>query len=152
MPVSLLCAEIPADALRWWRVFPGRPCEVAYARRFVAALLADHPMLDEILLATDELVVNAVRHTRSSRPGGCVTVELCHWFAGVAVAVSDQGGPCEPVARDACDLAESGRGLRTVSAVADSWGRYGNAQGRTVIAVFEADDAPGLAGVAAGAA
>ncbi|MEV5711571.1 ATP-binding protein [Actinoallomurus sp. NPDC052274] len=152
MPVSILCAEIPPDALRWWRVFPGRPCEAAAVRRFVAALLDDHPLLDEVLLAADELVVNAVRHTRSNLPGGCLTVEVCHWFGGVAVAVSDQGGPCEPVARDAGDLAESGRGLRTVSALANGWGWYGNAEGRTVIAVFTADDAPGLHGVIAGAA
>lgn len=149
MPVSILCAEVPADALRWWRVFPGRPCSAAAVRRFVAALLDDHPLLDEVLLAADELVVNAIRHTRSALDGGCVTVEVCHWFAGVAIAVSDQGGPSEPAPRDVDDLAESGRGLRTVSALANGWGWYGNARGRTVIAVFEADDAPGLAGVAA---
>ncbi|GAA4627216.1 hypothetical protein GCM10023196_038530 [Actinoallomurus vinaceus] len=102
--------------------------------------------------ALQALVANAIRHTRSGHAGGAFTVEACHWFAGVAVAVADQGGASEPVPGDADALAESGRGLRTVSALADGWGWYGNATGRAVIAVFQAAPAVAIGVVAAGAA
>ncbi|GAA2610225.1 ATP-binding protein [Actinomadura fulvescens] len=105
-------------------------------RRFIAGLLDGCPYLDDVLLAADELVVNAIRHTRSGRSGGSFTVEIMRGGKGVAVSVADQGGPGQLVVRDAEGLAESGRGLRTVSLTAASWGWHGNADGRTVTAVF----------------
>jgi hypothetical protein len=36
----------------------------------------------------------------------------------------------------AAELAEGGRGLRTISLTAESWGWHGNDRGRTVTAVF----------------
>jgi anti-sigma regulatory factor (Ser/Thr protein kinase) len=93
-----------------------------------------------MLLAVDELVVNALRHTKSGQ-GGSFLVEVLQAVDLVAVSVTDEGGPSEPVATDADQLAESGRGLRTVSFVADSWGWHGNDRGRTVSAVFPAEPA-----------
>ncbi len=81
-------------------------------------LLDGCPLLDEVLLAVDELVVNALRHTKSGQPGGTFTVELTRWDGAVAVSVTDEGAPSEPVVTDAADDAESGRGLRTVSLMA----------------------------------
>lgn len=52
----------------------------------------------------------------------------------IAVSVCDQDGPHDPVARDTGLLAESGRGLRTVSRMAESWGWYGNESGRSAAA------------------
>ncbi|URN03681.1 ATP-binding protein [Actinomadura madurae] len=57
-------------------------------------LLDGCPLLDEVLLAVDELVVNAPRHTKSGQPGGAFTVEITRWDA--AVAVTDEGTPSEP--------------------------------------------------------
>lgn len=126
-----------APPLYWRRDFPGGLMQARAARRFVACLLEGCPFLDDVLLATDELVANAVRHTKSGQTGGSFTVEVLRTPQCVAVSVTDQGGPDEPVAREADPMAESGRGLRTVSLTATSWGWHGNSSGRTVTAVFE---------------
>src|SRR5918999_3541810 len=90
-----------ADALPmcWRRAFPGTPEHGSQARGFVRSLLGDHPLLDDVLLVTAELFANAVRHSRSARPGGLVIVEIRRWRRGVAIAVVDQGGPGEPAPR-----------------------------------------------------
>lgn len=41
--------------------------------------------------------------------------------AGVIAYVTDQGGPGEPRLRDLAELAEGGRGLLTVDALAATW-------------------------------
>ncbi|MDL4821172.1 ATP-binding protein [Actinomadura opuntiae] len=133
-PATLLAAEpVP---LCWRRSFPGAAEQARAVRRFVGCLLDGFPRLDDVLLAADELVVNALRHTESGRCGGRFTVEVAHAYDHVRVSVSDQGGPGEPVCREAGELDESGRGLRTVSLTAASWGWHGNDRGRTVSAVF----------------
>ncbi|RAY11786.1 ATP-binding protein [Actinomadura craniellae] len=139
-----------AAPLYWRRAFPGGAVQARAVRRFVACLLDGCPVLDDVLLAVDELVVNAVRHTKSGQAGGSFTVGVVRDGGGVAVSVADQGGPDEPVARDAGPLAESGRGLRTVSLTAASWGWHGNESGRVVTAVFteRAGDGSGVAGAA----
>ncbi|NKZ06285.1 ATP-binding protein [Actinomadura latina] len=135
MSPTMLPAAQPAP-LRWRRSFPGGPEQARAVRRFVGCLLAGCPYLDDVLLAADELVVNALRHTKSGQDGGSFTVEIVQDGGAVAVSVSDQGGPGEPAALEAADLAESGRGLRTISLTAASWGWHGNGEGRTVTAVF----------------
>ena len=136
MPYPIPPAPAPATAQRWRRAFPGEPVQARAARRFTATLLDGCPLLDEVLLAVDELVVNALRHTKSGQPGGAFTVEIARSDGTVAVAVTDEGGPSEPVAADAGDDAESGRGLRTVSLLAAGWGWFGNDRSRTVTALF----------------
>jgi anti-sigma regulatory factor (Ser/Thr protein kinase) len=131
--------------LRWRRSFEGCADQARAVRLLVAALLHGCQFLDDVLLAVDELVVNALRHTLSGAPGGSFCVEVRRWSDSkdgdlVAIGVFDQGGPHDPVAVEADELAESGRGLRTVSLTAESWGWFGNSDGRTVVAVFaEAD-------------
>jgi serine/threonine-protein kinase RsbW len=132
-------------ALRWRRTFEGRADQARVVRLLVAALLHGCAFLDDVQLAVDELVVNALRHTLSGAPGGSFSVEVRRWSDAkgadlLAVAVFDQGGPNEPVAVEADELAESGRGLRTVSLTAESWGWFGNSDGRTVVAVFAEPD------------
>ncbi|GAA4152172.1 ATP-binding protein [Actinomadura keratinilytica] len=126
----------PPTALYWRRSFPGDAEQARAARRFTSCLLAGFPALDEVLLTVDELVVNALRHTKSGQGNGLFTLEVLGRSSGVAVAVTDQGGPGEPAVRDVDELAESGRGLRTVSHLATSWGWYGDESGRTVTAMF----------------
>lgn len=133
-PAMLLAAE--SAPLRWRRTFPGGAEQARAVRRFVGCLLADCPYLDDVLLAADELVVNALRHTKSGQDGGAFTVEVARHASRVAVSVADQGGPGEPVVVHAAELAEGGRGLRNISLTAESWGWHGNDAGRTVTAVF----------------
>ncbi|TDC90945.1 ATP-binding protein [Actinomadura sp. 7K507] len=138
MSYPMTIPSVPASAQRWRRAFPGELDQARTARRFATALLAGCPLLDEMLLAVDELVVNSLRHTKSGQPGGAFTVEITRWDGAVAVAVSDQGAPSEPVVADAPDDAESGRGLLTVSLLASGWGWFGNDRSRTVTALFSA--------------
>jgi serine/threonine-protein kinase RsbW len=145
MSLTMFFAAELVTAQRWRRSFPGEPSEAANVRRFIGMLLGDCPFLDEVLLATGELVVNALRHTKSGGPGGAFTVEIGRSGPLVAVAVTDQGGPTEPTAVVAGELDEAGRGLRMVSAVATGWGWFGNEQARTVAAVFAASGASWVA-------
>ncbi|MEU8344905.1 ATP-binding protein [Spirillospora sp. NPDC048832] len=126
----------PDASMYWRREFHGKADQIRLVRAFAAHLLPDFPSLDELLLVLDELAVNAVRHTRSGHDGGRFTVEISMDVAGVIVYVTDQGGPDEPHVRDITDLAEGGRGLLTVEALATTWSCTGDAQGRTVRATF----------------
>jgi anti-sigma regulatory factor (Ser/Thr protein kinase) len=138
MLFAFLQPEATAPVMYWRRTFPGRPDQAHVVRAFVTALLPDRPHLDEVLLAVGELVANALRHTKSGQ-GGSFTVDVFHAGGRTAVAVADEGGPAEPMAADAGELAECGRGLRTVSLLADSWGWHGDDTGRTVTAIFAAE-------------
>jgi anti-sigma regulatory factor (Ser/Thr protein kinase) len=129
---------VVAPVMYWRAVFPGTPDQAHAVRAFVAALLPERPRLDEVLLSVGELVANALRHTRSGQ-GGSFTVDVYHAAGRTEISVTDQGGPAEPAVTDADELAECGRGLRTVALLADSWGWHGDDQGRTVTAVFAAE-------------
>ncbi|MBG6087686.1 ATP-binding protein [Actinomadura viridis] len=135
-PLTPPPSHTTAMPLYWWRSFPGAAEQARAVRAFVACLLNDCPVLDDVLLSADELAVNAVRHTKSGQGGGSFTVTVQCSADLVAISVTDQGGPDEPAARDSDPLAESGRGLRTVSRTAAAWGWHGNDTGRTVTAVF----------------
>ena len=67
---------------------------------------------------------------------GLPVVECRRDVAGVTVYVSDEGGAAEPRLGDMLELAESGRGLLTVDALAAAWSWKGDAGGRTVRAAF----------------
>ncbi|MWA07306.1 ATP-binding protein [Actinomadura sp. LD22] len=135
----LLAVSVPAKpeaSMYWRREFHGKTDQIRLVRAFAAHLLAGFPSLDDILLVLDELAVNAVRHTRSGNEGGRFTVEISVDVAGVIVYVTDQGGPDEPRLRDITELAEGGRGLLTVEALATTWSCTGDARARTVRATF----------------
>jgi serine/threonine-protein kinase RsbW len=144
LPVAIPAPAEPAAPMYWRRDFPGDLAQVRAARTFAAHLLDGFPPLDDILLALDELAVNALRHTRSGHPGGHFTVEVRHNPIGVTVSVTDQGAPTEPRVRPLTDptdltaLAESGRGLFTVAALATAWSWTGTPCSRTVHATFTA--------------
>lgn len=126
-----------ADAPMFWRrTFPGRTDQVRVVRVFAAHLLAGFPALDDVLLVLDELAVNALRHTRSGWDGGQFTVDIRMDAAGVIVRVTDEGGTREPRVGAADELAESGRGLLTVEALAATWSWQGDTRGRTIYATF----------------
>ncbi|GAA2432660.1 hypothetical protein GCM10010191_53370 [Actinomadura vinacea] len=146
----LLAVPVSADSeapLYWRREFRGEPAEVRVVRAFAAHLLDGFPALDDVLLVLDELVVNALRHTRSGQDGGCFAVGVRWDAVEVTTWVSDEGGPGEPCVRGPVDveeldvLPECGRGLLTVDALVTRWSWTGDFRGRTVRACFAYDEA-----------
>ncbi|MFC4535422.1 ATP-binding protein [Sphaerisporangium dianthi] len=108
--------------------------QVGVARAFARELLAGCPLLEEALLVVSELASNSVQHSRSSLPGGTVTLYVLHAGARVRVEVQDDGAdgvPCmRPAGSEAFpawtgDLDEvglRGRGLLLVEELATCWG------------------------------
>ncbi|MGW4640187.1 ATP-binding protein [Sphaerisporangium sp. NPDC004334] len=115
-------------------VLAGRVEQVGVARAFARKLLGGDPLLDTALLVVSEMVSNSVQHSRSSLPGGTVTLYILHVDARVRIEVQDDGSdgiPCmRPAGSEAFpewsgDLDEvdlRGRGLRLVDEVATCWG------------------------------
>ena len=125
----------------WRRTFPGTKDQVRAARRFVEALFAETGKEDDAGLITDELVSNALVHSRSGEPGGWFGVEaalgeVCY------VGVTDLGGSKRPkLGNGEIDpLSEGGRGLWIVEELALAVGIYGSPErGFTVWADLEPD-------------
>jgi len=64
-------------------VLPGRPEAAAGARDFARKALAGYPAADDAVLCLDEMVVNAVQHSRSGLSGGTLEVRLTVTAASV---------------------------------------------------------------------
>jgi serine/threonine-protein kinase RsbW len=129
--------EYPDDrVLIWRRSFPGLAEYVRQARDFVGFLLADLPQVEDAVLVVSEFAANALRHTASSRSGGHYLVEVRRWSDGAAVALTDEGSHKVPRIPEQDDLAECGRGLQTVRALASEWHWSGDHCGRTFTAHF----------------
>jgi anti-sigma regulatory factor (Ser/Thr protein kinase) len=113
---------------------PGLPASITEARRFVTSYLRELPpglvMMAE--LAASELATNAVRHSRSGQPGGMLWVTVTVFDTVVRIAVTDQGGPGDPVIMQAGESAECGRGLQLMAAMVREWGHHPAGNGRTV--------------------
>jgi anti-sigma regulatory factor (Ser/Thr protein kinase) len=104
----------------------------ALARRLVTQALSSHPQpaTDQVqrraLLATSELVANAVRHARMP-----LDLEVRRTVAGWVVAVTD-GDRKAPAPRDVDHYSESGRGLLIVRRSSDRSGWAPAGDGKTV--------------------
>src|SRR5215469_15950282 len=72
---------------------PGEPEEVSRVRGFIARTLASAGLpgvdSDAATLLTSELVTNAILHTDSGKPGGCVSVVIRSLPDGLLVEVID---------------------------------------------------------------
>jgi serine/threonine-protein kinase RsbW len=105
-------------------VLPGRPESVRTARQFTDACLPACPSVFEAMLCADELVTNAVEHSRSGLPGGTLTIRVItepgQWLR---VEVEDAGPRLRAVPANAGPLAEHGRGLALVNVLADTTGQ-----------------------------
>jgi anti-sigma regulatory factor (Ser/Thr protein kinase) len=114
------------------RVFPGRPYQVAQARRFVGRVLSGCPVADDAQLCASELASNAIRHTRTGQSGEFQVV-VWRGMASVCVAVLDDGSDTTPTPTpgQAGTLAESGHGLLAVQALAAWWGHHTYRDGST---------------------
>jgi anti-sigma regulatory factor (Ser/Thr protein kinase) len=117
---------------RWRRVFPGQDDQVREVRRWLTGLLPAIPERDDAVVVAVELVTNAIRHTASGR-GGLVMVEVTWCGTVLRLAVADGGAPEGPrLAGAPGGLAEGGRGLHLVRALAASTGVCGDPRGRLV--------------------
>jgi serine/threonine-protein kinase RsbW len=91
-------------------------------------------MADEIILCTSELAANAALHSRSSLPGGTLTVRASiHPGRQVQIEVDDDGGPWFAGTRDSIGH----HGLDIVRALATDWGIDGDHTTRTIWARFD---------------
>jgi anti-sigma regulatory factor (Ser/Thr protein kinase) len=115
---------IPLERSRLFQLaVPAHPSWAAGVRRTVAAHLALWDLsaiLDDAVLATDELFANAVRHA-STDPADTIAVLLECSGRELRVTLADPS-PVPPRPRTAGAGAESGRGLSIVAALADDWG------------------------------
>ena len=102
----------PARGLRWRRVFPGEDRQLGMLRRWLAALLPDGPLRDDVTAIASELAGNAIVHTASGR-GGWFVVEIAWHHHLVRVAVADCGATGVPRLMEDPD-GEHGRGLLVV--------------------------------------
>ena len=100
------------------RGFVNSPSSIGPARRFVGAQLAGVPagVAGEIAVMVSELVTNCVRHTVTD-----FTVNVDVSGRRIRVEVTDRGGGF-PVVRSPDSSEPSGRGLRIVQDLADSFG------------------------------
>lgn len=99
---------------------PSAPEAAARARRYLERVGRDWPgdLLDLALLLTSEVVTNAVRYGR-----GRVTLTI-HATAGrVRIEVGDENpAPVERLHHESPQVAEGGRGLHILDALATRWG------------------------------
>jgi anti-sigma regulatory factor (Ser/Thr protein kinase) len=120
-PDSLRHDAIPP---RFLRTFPGRPEEVAAARRFVTDALAGCPAASDVVLLTSELATNAIQHSATGH-GGSFVIAISHGPGRVRVTVTDEGSASQPVVGAGDELSTSGRGLILVDFLAVRWGYAG---------------------------
>jgi len=115
----------------------------SHGRRAVRELLdgdAAAPLIRDAMLATSELVTNAVLHT-SGTVGLWARYDQRHGWLRVEVSDSSRDAP-HPRAVGAPDQI-GGLGLRVVAAVASSWGSVTNEHGKTVwFELVESDGRP----------
>lgn len=108
---------------------PARYEAVSGARKFTRTTLNGWGLgerFDDVALVVSELVTNALRH---ALPGDNapnpqdppVRLHLMRWSSRLVCAVRDPSQE-SPIASEAPDSAESGRGLFLVESFSDSWG------------------------------
>jgi len=105
--------------------YPGTPESVPAVRRLVRAILAHSPRVDDLELIAAELVTNAIRHTPSGLEGGAFTITVRRGPGRARLEVADLAtAPWRPAHPNGDGMAEHGRGLEIVEALADDVG-YG---------------------------
>lgn len=83
-------------------------------------------LVDTAMLLTSEVVTNAVLHARTD-----VVVEVVREADGARVGVRD-GSPLPPALRRHSDTSTTGRGLRLLDQLADSWSADRSGDGKTI--------------------
>ncbi|MCX5197110.1 SpoIIE family protein phosphatase [Streptomyces sp. NBC_00249] len=130
------------------RLTPGDPDGPALARHLIRAAVAAwgaEDRADEIELAADELMTNALVHTDG---GGHVSMRLTA-EGRIRIEVEDSSSAL-PRPREAGDWAVSGRGLFLVDRLADAWGVEPRGSGKNVWCEFAAPGGTGTGAAAPG--
>ncbi|MFI7447579.1 ATP-binding protein [Nonomuraea sp. NPDC049714] len=119
--------DLHPGGMVWRRTFPGTFDQVPAARHFTRFLLLDSPCQDDAEQIVAELAANAVQHSSSGRSRGTFIVELTRTTATITIAVYDCGWGGVPRFGARCrTIAEHGRGLAIVAALADQAGYEGD--------------------------
>jgi anti-sigma regulatory factor (Ser/Thr protein kinase) len=126
---------------RWrgpgWQVFDADPRLGCQIRAWISSAISGHDCpvdAADAALAVTELFSNAVRYGPA---GGRVLVGYCLWQQGARLVVCDAGGPGTPRLVHGGQLAEDGRGLYVVDALAARWGSFRLAGAQAVWCDFE---------------
>lgn len=117
------------------------------ARRQVTATLEAwglDALVDTTVLLVSEVVTNAVLHARTD-----LTLTLSREGDGVRIEVAD-GSSLPPALRWHSPTATTGRGLRLLDMLADSWAAESTASGKTVWFAVTGDHDPWAAATTAG--
>ena len=130
--VAILVATLTAPGSAAYQLLLTRGAEsVREARRFVARTFAGAGWADQRDIAellVSEIATNAIRY---GTPPYEVTIDVRGDVVEVAVS-DDDPNPPRPVDSLGDELAESGRGLALVAALADEWGTRTRSGGKTV--------------------
>jgi anti-sigma regulatory factor (Ser/Thr protein kinase) len=110
------------------RRFRCQPESVPAARRFVREVLRDQPrdILEAVELMATELATNCVQHARTPFK---LTIHDTQGQVRIEVRDTGQG---RPVPRSPTPRERTGRGLRIVEAMSDSWGIDDSSGAKTV--------------------
>jgi anti-sigma regulatory factor (Ser/Thr protein kinase) len=107
-----------------WQVFDADPRLASQIRDWLSSAISGHgcPVdTSDVGLVVTELFSNACLHGPAA---GRVLVGYCLWWKGARLVVCDGGGPGSPRLVQGSELAEGGRGLRVVDALAARWGSF----------------------------
>jgi hypothetical protein len=144
----------PEPSLRGWTCFPRvairspgvNPRPARAARDFAITTLqrwGAAERTEDVAVVVSELVTNALRHalpdSGETQPRSLIRLALLQPGPCVLCAVADPSRKA-PVAKEADLLAETGRGLHVVGALADAWGyTTPSDMGKVVWAMFSTD-------------
>ncbi|WP_248961079.1 ATP-binding protein [Sphaerisporangium perillae] len=120
------------------------PCARYQVRQWLGS---GHPAIDDVVLATSELVTNAITHSGCGRDD-FIGITLAELDGVLFIEVNDPGSlVSEPEVRKDPD-AENGRGLLIVRELSQEWGTrdHGPGLGRSVWCAIQI--APGVESVA----
>lgn len=108
---------------------PPKAASASRARRFVTTTLDDWGLegADDLVLLASELVTNALLHARTA-----MTVRLVDEGGAVVLLSVSDGSPQLPRGRQFSLESGTGRGLRLLDSMAESWGTDVTAGGKTI--------------------
>jgi anti-sigma regulatory factor (Ser/Thr protein kinase) len=147
-PQDISAGQTPGDSSTMSMTYCGTPVSVSAARHRVRTTLCRSPRVDDAELVAAELMNNAIRHTPSGVAGGTFTLTVRQRPGWTRIEIGDQGEARLPPAgadrrpaprpptgvpsgdRPDAAIAEGGRGLAIVAALADECGHEAHA-GRT---------------------
>lgn len=130
--MSILTLDRPTFALELRTVDATSARRARHWAGWILEGLVPQDALDAVLLAASELVTNAYRHTDSQR--ALVSVQVLD--AAVRLIVHDDAAPVDDSQAPAGGLAEHGRGLILVQALAEQLDITTHAAGTTVSALI----------------